>query len=242
MSKDTVIIILNYNKPELTFECINNILLHEKEKVDIMVIDNGSNKEYSKVLKDNLLKLDFCILNEYKIKNFSNSSNNCKRFLILLSKNLGYAKGNNIGLKLACRMGYKYAIVMNNDVVIEKPIIDKLKEIFNKSKNVALVAPRLLGIDGKDQSPSITPCFFTHFWLKAFYPLTRYIYWKILKRIKNELAESAIKELDENLYPQGSFLMVHLERLKTVGFFDETTFLFSEEPILVWKLRKKGFK
>lgn len=158
-----------------------------------------------------------------------NSSNN---YIFLLSKkNSGYAAGNNIGLKYAFDCGFKYGWILNNDIIIsDKFIVNKLLNVFQKEPNVAVVNPDVYTNEGTLYNrDSIRPTFFDYTFGLAFY------------RYKGRHVD------DRGGYgfvyrPQGCCMIIDLKKLNEVGYMDEYTFLYGEEPILAERFLKKGYK
>src|SRR3990167_5910342 len=95
------VIILNWNGKEDTLACLESL-----EKVNmpysLIVVDNGSND-------DSVL----AIRNTYPD-------------IILLEnrKNLGYAEGNNVGIRWALKNGADYLLILNNDTIVDPNILE----------------------------------------------------------------------------------------------------------------------
>ena len=125
--KKFVFIILHYNTLNDTIKCINSILKYkEKYDVKIIVIDNGSaNKsgiELKKIYKDN------------------------KDIIIkLLSRNLGFSAGNNIGYEIAKKeLKADFIIMCNNDTyLLQNNFLKKVIDEYNNS-NFAVLGPQIL--------------------------------------------------------------------------------------------------
>jgi len=242
-------IILNWNKPDITIRAINSIMEHENVALrgdSIIVVDNNSDYDKKEELILFFRKNGWLVIGEEEIPeiNFTKPS----KVLVLNKGNYGYAKGNNIGLKLAKRIGYKYAVIMNNDVVIKEPVVDKLLPILKENEKIAVVGPRVIGPDGKNQGPSVKPeGLYYFFFLPLFYPflyLPNKIYqlWK-----KKTLIRMINEEVSRNgffitYWVMGCFMLVDIDVLESVGWFDETTFLYVEEAILSEKLSQVGYK
>lgn len=244
MIKKTLVIILNWNKPKETLECINSIT-NANGSFDILIIDNGSNN-------DNRALLIELIKNEYNanILNLSNpeqaqknSSEEKNIYIILSGSNTGYARGNNIGVILSLELGYRYSLISNNDVIVtDKNVIIELENCIDQDQKIAWVAPKILNISGKTEGPfqktEISELFFKK---GILLPL-----WFLFKR-KKEVSEFKIHT---NQYETGdatpyifggSFGLFRNTALKDVGFFDENTFLYSEEQIISERLNKKNY-
>jgi GT2 family glycosyltransferase/glycosyltransferase involved in cell wall biosynthesis len=114
---ETSILILNWNKPLLTLATIASLVKWvDAEKVEIVVIDNGSNG-------DNLAKLSL------GARNFR---------IISLRENHFFGAGNNFG---ASKCESKYLIFMNNDVIVESDISECLISTLKSSEDIGTVGP-----------------------------------------------------------------------------------------------------
>jgi len=125
-------VILNYLTWNETIECIESIISQKWAKdVNLYVVENGSSNESLKKLE------------EYKQKN-----NNFE--LIVLSENLGFAKGNNLGIEKARDDGCEYVIVSNSDTFIyeDSEFLNKIERIYNIDKKIALISPKIINKQG----------------------------------------------------------------------------------------------
>lgn len=106
------IIVLNYFGEKIIAGVIESLekLDYPKDRYEILVVDNASADESPRILKT-------------LASRFSNIK------LIFLSKNLGFSKGNNAGIKKAKG---DYVVLLNNDCMVEA---DWLKEIVKTATN-----------------------------------------------------------------------------------------------------------
>lgn len=109
-------VILHYQVLEETVNCIQEIKNKVKNDYKIIVVDNcspnGSGSKLKKMYKDDPF-----------VK------------IILSNINSGFAKGNNLGYRIAKADNPDYIIVMNNDVIIEtENLIQKLNDVYTKTK------------------------------------------------------------------------------------------------------------
>ena len=92
------IIILTYNNWEETKRCIESIVnFPPEEDYHIYCIDNGSS-----------VRSPFDFEKQYGKQILT---------LICTGKNLGYAAGNNVGIKEALQDGCEWLVISNNDIV-----------------------------------------------------------------------------------------------------------------------------
>lgn len=124
------IIILNYNKSKITVQCIKEIWKHtEGVKYEIIAVDNGSEPEDKKYLKQ---------LEQNEPLYFT---------LIELSRNRFFGEGNNIGSEKAKGV---HLLFLNNDAFVTPgwlmPLVSALSD-----ENTAAAGPMFLYPDGRLQ-------------------------------------------------------------------------------------------
>jgi len=216
---------------------VNNIVNVESGfDLRFIVVDNGSTNEHRNMLIDFANTNNWLTVAETEFQDCCLKTN--QHILLLLDNNYGYAKGNNFGLKLARKLGYKYALVSNNDVVIEKPVLSVLMSAFNELENVAVVGPRVYDPNGKRQGPYSKPNLYQNFFYPVFIPVLwpiKKLIIKIISRIRDGKTRYCYSLI-------GCFLLMDLDVIEKVGWFDENTFLYAEEIILAEKLEKVGYK
>ena len=209
--QETAIIILNYNTYDMTLDLIDELFrICPQERCQIIVIDNASPNESAEVLE-------------------KKAEMNGKFIFIKNDKNGGYAAGNNIGLRYAVGHGFKYSLVINNDIEIDSyNQIANMIELMEKTTSIGAVSPRIIGKDGKKDPP-------IYFKKPSF--------WDLSFRIKANNKQRY--QFDENrnakIYaPRGSCMLLRNEDIKLINFLDEHTFLYYEEPILAERLDMIG--
>lgn len=208
---DTAVILLNYKTWEETLE--ETRLLHEKLNMsyeDMIVVDNSSPNDSAKRLSDAAKKRGYVFLKSLE--------------------NRGYAAGNNIGLRYAAEKNYKYALILNNDILFtDQDTIRKLERVLRQDERVAVVNPDIYSPDGYLYNrDALRP---------SFYDMTVGMY-SYRKKGRN------LKDLGGYGYiyrPQGCCMLVDLKKLREADYLDERTFLYVEEPILAERLAAKGY-
>ena len=210
---ELAVIILNYKTWSDTIKEIEHI--HNLFNIDydnFVVIDNDSpNESYEK-------------LNSYKI--------NKNIVLIKSDVNAGYARGNNIGLKYAYKQGYKYALIVNNDVEFtDKETLKTLVNCLEHDRKLAAINPDVCSQTGKIYNrDAIRPSFFD----MTICMISYIKKGRCLEMINNNYAY---------VYrPQGCCMLVRLEYLNNVEYFDEATFLYNEEIILAERLLQNEYQ
>lgn len=207
----TAIIILNYNTYNLTIDLVEKLIhICPQDRYQIIVVDNASPNESAEVLSKKA-KID----NEF--------------IFIKSDKNGGYAAGNNIGLRYSVQQGFKYSLVINNDIEIDSyEQFENMIELMEKDISIGAVSPRIVGKDGKKDPP-------IYFKKPSFWDLSFGI------KANNKQRYQFNENRNVRIYaPRGSCMLLRNEDIELIGFLDEHTFLYYEEPILAEQLVKIG--
>jgi N-acetylglucosaminyl-diphospho-decaprenol L-rhamnosyltransferase len=112
--QDITVVITSFKSGNKIFECINSI----SQEVKILVIENSNDSD----LKTRLNK-------DYK-------NVEC----VLSKENLGYAKGNNLGLK---NVSTKFALIINPDAKLEKNAISNFFISAKNKPNFSIISPMI---------------------------------------------------------------------------------------------------
>ncbi len=206
----TGIIILNYNDYENTLKIIDMIKDYKCLK-KIIIVDNASTDDsfnHLKPLENNKITI---------IKN---------------KKNLGYAYGNNLGLKYLYEHGFDYAIISNPDIIVEESVIEELISRMKNSK-VSFLGPKIL------EHGNIIKGWKTPSYLYELLSTMNYFhkYAKKLITYKDSYYKDGLNEVD---VIHGCFFIGRLKDFKKINYFDTNTFLYYEENILSYKAKKNN--
>lgn len=196
------IIVLNYNSWESTFKCVESIIFNCSLKYKIYIIDNGSTN------------------NSYDI--LSRKYNNNSKIEIINNKvNLGYAAGNNVGIRRAIQKGIEYCIITNNDVLFKKNTIENLYNFIKEKDDAIIIGPKILDIYGNTQHSSR---------LSRIRRIDAYEIGRVLKQ--KHLDEKCGQEPHMVYSVSGSCFIIDTNKFNQIRAFDEKTFLYNEENIL----------
>jgi GT2 family glycosyltransferase len=208
MNKSLYVIILNYNHLEDLQETINSFLLQDYPNLQIIISDNGSS--------DN--SLQWVRKQHPNIKVLDNK------------KNLGWAAGNNVGIKYAIENNADYILLANNDLYFnDKSLLSKL-----------------IGDIGDDKKLIIGPKQYYYYEPDEVFTAGRY-FMGVEKPVYNKLRAKTIKEKQypENLkvvdYTPGSFVLFHSSLVHNIGYIDEDFFLYGEDADYFLRAWKKGY-
>jgi len=213
-NKDLSIIIVNYNTKDFLKNCLNSIIKNTQGiNYEIIVVDNASSDGSLEMLK----------------RNFSEVK------LIVNKENLGFAKANNYGIKIA---EGKYILLLNSDTLILDNCLYNILKFANSIHNGSVIGCKILNMDKSLQwtcyyAPNLLTelIFFTIQIIKDIWdPMT---FWKYMKYWDHK----KIKDVD---CISGCFLWIGREVFDKVGMLDENFFLYYEDSEFCFRVRKKS--
>ncbi|MGO4694203.1 glycosyltransferase [Paenibacillus sp. 2TAB26] len=216
-----VAIILNYNDNETTIRCL--MYMRNYTSIDkIIVVDNCST--------DNSYE---------KLSNFSSR----KIDVIETKENRGYANGNNYGIKYAEKKYNPTNIIISNpDILVDDSSIKNICNYLDINSKVAAASAIVCDSEKRivDNFAWRLPMY-ENIIAGTFLGLN-----KALEKIKGRSILYSKEALNKNYLKvdvlSGCFFVIKDRVLKEVGYFDENTFLFCEENILAFKLKKKSYE
>ena len=207
---DLSIIIVSYNTKKLTLECIKSI--QEEGSVvrkEIIVVDNDS--------KDGSLEALRELQKKKAIK------------LVENKENLGFAKANNQGIKIA---EGEYILLLNSDTIVKKKSLGKMFKFAQSTEDGGVIAARLLNADGSLQPSCL------HF------PTIRSAileYWFGRKGLFEKYTPKDAKPTAVDAAVAACFLITP-KALKKVGLLDERYHFYFEDIDYCRRVRSASLK
>ena len=220
------IVVLNYNSYDNTINCVASIFnfSNGKRLSTIYIVDNASTDESGSML----------------VKKYNNHSNIS---VILNSKNIGYARGNNIGIKAALNDGCEYIFIINSDILFRNNAHEKLANFMNSHPSAGVVAPKVLTKEGNIQSGAIKePRTF------ATKMISSTMLRKVFPGIAKKISESSWINKYNSDQPfkcfevSGCAWMIRRYVFGKIGLLDENTFLYCEEVIYSHLLKQNNIE
>ncbi len=216
------IIIINWNTKKLLRHCLKSLIQNSKLKTqnyEVIIVDNGSTDGSV----DNL-----------QIDKLSN----CELKIIRNKENLGFAKGNNIGIKQAKG---EYIMLLNTDTIVKEGAIEKLINVLDTDLEIGAVSPLVLNSDGTIQKD---PCYlnlpsllFVFFYYNRFLKhLANRFFPKLLYSVTDFNRQSCVQQLP------GAAMMIRKTISDKIGGFDESFKIYFEDTDLCVRIKKEGFK
>lgn len=221
--KKIAVVIVNYNGEKNTIECLNSInkLVMDNFKLLIIIVDNGS-------------------FNEFKIPHSEFKLG--ELIIIRNQENLGFAGGNNIGIKYALNQTADFILLLNNDVIFDKNLIKELLQTVQSKENIGVVVPKIYFAKGfefhknrykREETGKI-----------IWYAGGKMDFKNIIgyHRGVDEVDKGQYNKTEETDFATGCCMLVKKEIFKQVGLFDEKYFLYYEDSDFSERVKKLGFK
>lgn len=213
-SPDLSIIILNWNVQDLLRDCLRSLAHSPALSVETIVVDSAST--------DGSVEM---VAREFPGVH-----------LIVSDENLGYSRGNNLGL--AAGHG-RHLLILNPDTAIVGDALEAMVSYAEAHPEVGLLGPQLLNAGGSAQPsrrrfPTLAMAFFESTWLQPFAPrsmLDRYYV--------RDASDDAMAEVD---WVTGACLLVRRAVFEQIGGFDEGFFMYSEELDYCRRARAAGWR
>lgn len=195
-----IVIVLNWNGKDDTLRCLSSLKAVTTEH-SVVVVDNGSSDDSVKAIAAAFPEVH----------------------LIETGTNLGYAEGNNVGLRYALEQSPEAILILNNDTLLDPGILQaflKRNLPIQGAKQLQMEVPSRLGqLGGRWNSNT-----------------------GMFDSVGNNDAADLWSEPVEMDYVSGCALFVKAEVFRQVGLFDARFFLFWEECDWCFRAAREGFR
>lgn len=193
------ILILNWNNKEDTIKCIQSVQKISYPSFETVIIDNGSKDGSSAAFKTKFPSIP----------------------LIENQENLGYAEGNNVGIRYAIKNGADAVLILNNDAIVDKDLLTHFVAATQEKKDGGIFGAKVMNFKNPHQAE--------HFggnWNPSrceFVPI---------------LDGADIQKVD---YVSGCAFFIQKQVIETIGYLEPKFFLLWEESDYCIRAKQKGF-
>ncbi len=207
------IIILNWNGWPDTRECLASLEKINYENFEVVLIDNASKGDYRLPTTDYRFKIT-AIYNQ---------------------ENLGFATGNNQGIKIALEQNANYILLLNNDTTVEVDFLEKLIDAAQDDEKTGIVGPV---IHYHDEPKKIQFAGGKINWLK-----TKGEHLTVINALQPPLKlRGGAGELYLVDYITGCCLLIKREVIEKIGLLSEDYFLYYEDADWCLQAKKAGYE
>lgn len=191
--------------------CLRSIERETTSPYELIIIDNASNDDSC-----TMIRRDFPYAR-----------------LIVNESNLGFAKANNQGLRIA---EGEYVLFLNPDTLILDGALDKMVAFLRDHPHIGIVGPHTLNADGVTTQatalyqPSLWRAFHAHI------PLWRLVpFWK--PAVLGEYIPECSRPVE---VVKGSCMLMRTDLVRAIGGMNEQYFMYAEEIDLCEAVRKQN--
>lgn len=199
------IISINWNNNHDTSEMLESLRGISYPNYEIVIVDNNSTTCDARLLKKEFPEIR----------------------LIMSRSNLGFAGGNNLGLKHSIG---DYILLLNNDTVVEKNFLEPLVRLMEFDQTIGVVSPKIYFYDEprKLQYAGTTDI--------------NVITTRGKKIGYGTIDSGQFNKIKETGYANGACMLVRQSLIKEIGFLKPEYFLYYEETDFCFRVKNNGYK
>lgn len=206
---DVSIVIVCMNNLKNLIPCLGSIIEYtDKISYEIFVIAYLFSKENLNILKSKYPIVKVIESNEIR----------------------GFSENNNLALR---QVKGTYCFMLNDDTLMEMPVVDLLVESFKKEPKASFMSPKTVYANGSVQSCGRPPINIWTYFLSVF-------------RLRNEQQTKSKYIYQKGIFQSynivGAAFMVKTSLLIDLGYFDETYFFCPEDIALSTLANNIGYK
>lgn len=208
---EVVAVILNWNNLELTQDTLRSLQAQDYPRLRAVLLDNASRNQRETLT---VIHREFPELELWGSR-----------------RNLGFAGGCNLGMRIALEMGAERVLLLNNDVLLERDVVSRLVQALEEDEKVGAASPLVLYASEPERvwfaggsvqmGGRVLP---EHLWLNE--PPDRV---------------PAVSAYDTE-WLAGTCMLVRRSAVERVGLMDPAYFLYWEDVDWCYRLRKAGYR
>lgn len=253
------IVVLNWKRWGDTVECLESLSRITYPNYEVVVIDNGSGDDSVVKIRE---YCDGGLIPEFRFapydrankpirilayskevaerggrpedeEAFSKWNPKSRIKLIALDNNLGYAGGNNVGMKYAVNsQGTAFVLLLNDDTVVDPDFLTEMVRISNSDPSTGIVGPKIYFNDFDERRDVINSAGGT----------VNYLVGKSPMRGNGEVDTGQYDSPSEVDFVSGSSILIKTDVIGKVGLLDEKFFAYWEETDFCVRAARQGVK
>jgi GT2 family glycosyltransferase len=200
------VILLNYNGPRDTIECVESLRKSSFRDFDIVVVDNASSDSSVAALRAGYPDIT----------------------LIVNDHNLGFAGGNNVGIRHALQRGSKFMLLLNNDTTVDPNGLGVLSKTMEENPQVGIVGGKIYYAD----RPNVI-------WFAGGYFNINSGFGDHYGKAEEDVGQyNRARECD---FITGCCMLIRREVCERIGLLDDSYFLYYEDVDFCTRARREGY-
>ncbi len=199
-------VVLNWNCKDDLMECLDSLARVDYPNFAVIVVDNGSTDGSPEAMRQKFPWVE----------------------LVVNERNLGFAEGNNVGIRHALNKGCDYVFLLNNDTTVDKLILKDLIDVAEEQQDIGMVGPMIYQYNqpNKIWFAGGRRCWHRGFEMMGF----------------GETDNGQYNEIREVEYITGCGLLVKRKVIDEIGLMDPRYFNYVEETEWNFRARRKGYR
>lgn len=203
------IIILNWNGKEDTIECLESLKHIRYPNYEILLVDNGSTDGSVECFKEKYPKIE----------------------IIENKKNLGFAEGNNVGIRKVMERSTNYILLLNNDTVVDPEFLGELVKVADSDPKIGIVGAKIYYYEYNGKKDILN---FAGGQINFFKGETYHIGL-------NNTDKGQYDYLRTVQYIEGSCMLIKKDVIRDIGVLDPDYFAYWEETDYCVRTLNKGY-
>jgi GT2 family glycosyltransferase len=196
-----VVLVLNWNNWRDTNECLESLRGLDYDDWNVIVLDNGSTDGSVERIRERFPEVE----------------------IMELGENLGFAGGNNAGIRAALQRGAEYVWLLNNDTTVDPEALVAMVEKAETDPTIGAVGSAIYHTS-EPQCLQAWGGGYVNFWLGRS------------RHFVDPVPDEKLQFLT------GASLLLRRSALESVGFLDEDFFLYWEDADYCFRLRTAGWR
>jgi GT2 family glycosyltransferase len=190
------IIVLGWNGCQDTVDCLYSLQHLDYPKCNVLFVDNGSTDGTVSAVRAQFPRVR----------------------ILENGKNLGFAQGNNVGIRYALNHNADYIFLLNNDATVEPDTLARLVEIAESDARIGMLCPTI-----------------TSYFDRTKHYVGARIFWDAGVGVEIERSTDGLPETLDTDYAPGCALLIKSSVIRQIGLLDPDYFAYFED--VDWSLR-----
>lgn len=203
------LIVLTWNQRDVTLDCLASLagLDYPTERLQIVIVDNGSTDGTAQAIRARYPTV----------------------VVLENGQNLGFAEGNNVGIRHALQAGADYVVLLNNDTTVDPAMLRELLTAIESDPTIGIVGPKMLYFD----QPDVIWC------------AGNAINWRTgaTVRLEGDQPDSQMDEAPREVdFITACAICIRREVIEQIGLLDPRFFIYYEEADWCARARLAGWR
>ncbi len=196
-----VVVLLNWNNSRDTNECLESLKALDYEDWNVIVLDNASMDGSVERIRDKFPDVE----------------------IMELGQNLGFAGGNNAGIRAALERGAEYVWLLNNDTTVDAGALRAMVEAAEADSQVGAVGSAIYNAAEPERLGA---------WGGGHVNF-------LLGRSRHYLSPVSVEKID---FLTAASLLLRRSVLESLGLLDDRFFMYWEDADYCFRLRLAGWR